>query len=84
MSTNEIRRIAVDTQIHEIINYFGKCVRCGYPATASVYVTTYSDGTESTQALATCGSPCGWTGPATPTTMSGQPPVIRGPRRGAS
>ncbi|MET8650168.1 MULTISPECIES: hypothetical protein [Nocardia] len=76
MSIEEARRITTGTQVNEIINYFGKCLRCGYPATASIHVTTYSDGTESTRALATCASPCGWTGPASPTTMSGQPPVI--------
>ncbi|WP_405182026.1 hypothetical protein OG225_13620 [Nocardia sp. NBC_01377] len=77
MSIEEARRITTGTQVHEIINYFGKCLHCGYPATASIHVTTYGDGTESTRALATCASPCGWTGPASPTTMSGQPPVTR-------
>ncbi len=66
------------TNVYEIVNYFGKCPVCGYPATAAMYVTTCGNVTVSSAVVATCGSPCGWSGPAVPTTMTGEVPVMHG------
>ncbi|MGN2638008.1 hypothetical protein ACTD5D_17795 [Nocardia takedensis] len=74
--TSDTPKVVSRVHIHEIVNYFGKCHDCGYPATAAVHVTTYRDGTTESAVVATCGTPCGWSGPAAVTTMSGEPPVV--------
>ncbi|WP_156371125.1 hypothetical protein [Nocardia arizonensis] len=40
-------------------------------------MTTYNDGSSSASVIAACGLPCGWRGPVSPTTMTGEPPVLR-------
>lgn len=62
------------TPIHfsvvEVLHYFGKCPRCGYSATAAAMIRTFADGATELQLVATCGQPCGWSGPVTLTTMT--------------
>ncbi|MCX4093098.1 hypothetical protein [Nocardia sp. alder85J] len=48
----------------EILDFFGKCPECGYPARAST--TPSSPGT----VAASCDRPCGWTGTVPLTTMT--------------
>lgn len=63
-------RSVVASDVREILNYFGKCPLCGYPARASAYTAQFDDGHIETQILATCGLPCGWNGPASGTPMT--------------
>ncbi|MEV0355901.1 hypothetical protein AB0H71_07510 [Nocardia sp. NPDC050697] len=55
----------------EILDYFGKCPRCGYPATAWLH-TVVADGRTRREVVGVCDSPCGWTGPVRVTSMTGQ------------
>ncbi len=48
----------------EILDFFGKCPECGYPARAST--NPHDAGT----AHASCDRPCGWTGLVPLTTMT--------------
>ena len=52
---------------HEILNYFGKCPACGYPARATEVRAFGRRGVEMT-VTASCELPCGWSG-AVPLTM---------------
>ncbi|WP_227983568.1 hypothetical protein [Nocardia spumae] len=54
----------------EILNYFGKCRACGYPATAVLRTTAFSDGAVTDAVIATCALPCGWSGTVEPTIMT--------------
>lgn len=63
-------RSPIHSTVTEILDYFGKCPRCGYPATAAHLAHTYADGTSDSEIIATCGQPCGWQGPATVTRMT--------------
>ncbi|WP_067563295.1 hypothetical protein [Nocardia acidivorans] len=65
------RRTVRSSDVREILNYFGKCPLCGYPARASTYTARFDDGTTEEHIIATCGLPCGWNGPAAATTMTG-------------
>lgn len=58
--------------VDEILNYFGKCPRCKYAATATMRTRILSDGTPEREVVATCDLPCGWYGPASPTMMTGR------------
>ncbi len=52
------------SELREILDYFGKCPECGYPARAS---TTLRD---TRTVFASCDRPCGWTGIVPLTTMT--------------
>ncbi|MFF0498735.1 hypothetical protein ACFYU5_20170 [Nocardia aobensis] len=64
------RRSIAAVRSREILNYFGKCQACGYPAQAVLRTTLYSDGTITDAVIATCASPCGWSGTSAPTVMT--------------
>ncbi|MBF6171427.1 hypothetical protein [Nocardia blacklockiae] len=48
----------------EVLDYFGKCPECGYPATASATLR------ENHTVFASCDRPCGWSGVVPLTTMT--------------
>ena len=56
--------------VREVLDYFGKCPTCGYPARASTHTVYYSDGSTTAKVTGMCESPCGWSGPVTLTTMT--------------
>ncbi|MGF7119627.1 hypothetical protein [Rhodococcus sp. AG1013] len=56
--------------MEEILNYFGKCPVCGYPARASTITVQFDDGTTESLVVGTCGRPCGWNGPVPATLMT--------------
>ncbi|MFC9473328.1 hypothetical protein ACWF99_05050 [Nocardia sp. NPDC055002] len=56
--------------IREVLDYFGKCPSCGYPARASTHTVYYSDGSTTAMVTGMCESPCGWTGPVELTRMT--------------
>lgn len=60
------RSIAMNPGRHEVLDYFGKCPECGYPARAS------ADFAGAPTVLASCDRPCGWTGVVPLTTMTGR------------
>ncbi|WP_280400002.1 hypothetical protein [Nocardia carnea] len=64
------RRVAL-TRADEILNYFGKCKSCGYPARAESYRRIYDNGEADTVVIASCSLPCGWSDQVLPTTMTG-------------
>ncbi|MEU4311908.1 hypothetical protein [Nocardia sp. NPDC024068] len=64
------RRVAI-THSEEILNYFGKCGSCGYPARAESTRRIFDTGEIETLVVASCGLPCGWTDRVLPTTMTG-------------
>lgn len=53
----------IRTHVTEILDYFGRCAACHYPASAHVYVHHFADGSTHHEVIATCGLPCGWRGP---------------------
>ncbi|MGN2639520.1 hypothetical protein ACWEKT_01570 [Nocardia takedensis] len=57
------------TRNHEILNYFGKCPSCGYPARATEVRGIVRRGAEVT-VTASCELPCGWSGPVPLTIMT--------------
>ncbi|MEU4317422.1 hypothetical protein ACFV24_29125 [Nocardia fluminea] len=61
----------IQISVRPILDYYGKCPRCGYPAGAAETVRKSLDGRVERLVVATCESPCGWYGPATRTTMTG-------------
>lgn len=68
-SAGASRRI-VESQVEEILNYFGKCPVCAYPARASAITAQFDDGDSKTIVVGTCGRPCGWNGPVPVTLMT--------------
>jgi hypothetical protein len=62
-------------QATEILDYFGKCENCRYPATAFLVVRTLADGSVAREFIATCALPCGWQSavPFTRMTTTGPP-----------
>ncbi|MBF6213263.1 hypothetical protein IU433_24330 [Nocardia puris] len=60
----------------EVLNYFGHCAACGYPARADLVTTVYTDGSQTATLVATCGLPCGWSGPVPLTTMTPRDPSV--------
>ncbi|GAA5052335.1 hypothetical protein [Nocardia callitridis] len=66
---------AVTITVTDMLDYFGKCPRCGYPATASKTVRHLGRINVVIEVVATCGLPCGWSGQVPETTMTGQPSV---------
>ncbi|WP_225725579.1 MULTISPECIES: hypothetical protein [unclassified Nocardia] len=69
-TTNRRQRTIVASQVDPILNYFGKCPVCGYPARASTINVQFDDGSSAALVVATCGLPCGWNGPVVPSTMT--------------
>ena len=63
--------------VSEVLDYFGKCPRCEYAATAVRATRVRADGSFETVVVATCGLPCGWRGPVPLTRMTNQPPPER-------
>ncbi|MCP2278646.1 hypothetical protein [Nocardia amikacinitolerans] len=47
-------------RIRAVLDYFGKCPNCGYPAEASSIERRRGDDTVATEIVAYCGMPCGW------------------------
>ncbi|MET9213514.1 MULTISPECIES: hypothetical protein [Mycobacteriales] len=68
MTVNPVPNYAAGVS-QEILNYFGTCGACGYPAQAHA-VATFVDGHIVTEVVATCGLPCGWRGVSDRTTMT--------------
>lgn len=64
------RRAVVARIATEILDYFGKCPRCGYPATAWLHTLTLDDRSERQEVIGVCASPCGWSGPVRPSSMT--------------
>ncbi|WP_330255684.1 hypothetical protein OG874_14640 [Nocardia sp. NBC_00565] len=56
--------------VRQILDYYGKCPRCGYPAGAAQTLRSFADDRVEVTVVATCELPCGWHGPVTPTTMT--------------
>ncbi len=54
-----------NTTVHELLDYFGRCGACGYPASASLVTRHFADGSTDREVIATCGLPCGWRAPVT-------------------
>ncbi|MFI2557035.1 hypothetical protein [Nocardia farcinica] len=50
--------------VRDVLDYFAKCPRCGYPAQAQTTVRRLPDGRVDAETIASCGLPCGWQGPA--------------------
>lgn len=67
--TKPDRRVAI-THTEEILNYFGKCGACGYPARAATTKHIFDNGDEESWVTATCSLPCGWADRVRPTTMT--------------
>lgn len=61
----------IHISVRPILDYYGKCQSCGYPAGAAEMVRKSLDGRVERLVVATCELPCGWSGPATRTTMTG-------------
>ncbi|MFF0492408.1 hypothetical protein ACFYTQ_25560 [Nocardia sp. NPDC004068] len=53
----------IRTHVQELLDYFGTCADCGYPASASLITRECADGTVEQEVIATCGLPCGWRAP---------------------
>ncbi|MEU1520744.1 hypothetical protein ACWDO0_13295 [Nocardia rhamnosiphila] len=64
------RRVAI-TQTDEILDYFGKCASCGYPARAESTRRVFDNGEIETLVIASCSLPCGWSDRVSPTRMTG-------------
>ncbi|MGX1809099.1 hypothetical protein ACWIGI_25540 [Nocardia sp. NPDC055321] len=52
----------VHVMVRDVLDYFGACAHCGYPAQASEVVSTFRDGRVRVAMTPTCGLPCGWHG----------------------
>ncbi|WP_063053690.1 hypothetical protein [Nocardia arthritidis] len=70
MDHNPARRIA-HSRAEEILDFFGKCRACGYPAYAESTTLRYDNGDMETKVIASCALPCGWTGEVSATPMTG-------------
>ncbi|AHH17460.1 hypothetical protein NONO_c26680 [Nocardia nova SH22a] len=60
----------IRTHVQELLDYFGKCADCDYPASASLVTHRYPDGSVEHEIVATCGLPCGWCAPVPMTPMA--------------
>ncbi|MFC9471905.1 hypothetical protein ACFTS5_06910 [Nocardia sp. NPDC056952] len=63
----------INTTVRELLDYFGQCGACGYPASASLLTQHYPDGSTHHEVVATCGLPCGWRAPVSMRRMTGSP-----------
>lgn len=55
--------LSVHTSVHDVLDFFAKCPRCGYPAEATETLRRYADGEVEIEVVPSCGMPCGWHGP---------------------
>lgn len=55
----------VSVTVRDVLNYFEKCPRCGYPAQATATVRTFENEFVEITMQPTCGLPCGWRGEPT-------------------
>ncbi|WP_280253297.1 hypothetical protein [Nocardia abscessus] len=69
MDDKPARRIA-HSRTEEILDFFGKCRACGYPAYAETTTLRYETGEMETKVIAGCALPCGWTGEVSATPMT--------------
>ncbi|WP_280364679.1 hypothetical protein [Nocardia wallacei] len=58
------RHLTAASDLREVLDFFGKCPECGYPATASATLRN------SNTVVASCDRPCGWNGIVPLTTMT--------------
>ncbi|MFC8044738.1 hypothetical protein [Nocardia sp. NPDC057353] len=66
------RPTVVYSRESEILDYFGKCEACGYPARAAATTEMLAGGGVQTSVVAACALPCGWTARVPLTTMTGR------------
>lgn len=69
-------RTVVASEVRDVLNYFGNCPICGYPARACHITAEFDDGQVDSQTVAACGGWCGWKGPVAPTPMTGEEAVL--------
>ncbi|NQE68966.1 hypothetical protein NG2371_03430 [Nocardia gamkensis] len=50
----------VHTATRDLLDYFAKCPRCGYPLQASETTRSFTRGLVERTVFRTCGLPCGW------------------------
>ncbi|MEU6563411.1 hypothetical protein [Nocardia nova] len=60
----------IHNDVQELLDYFGACADCGYPASASRITRYYPDGATEQEIVATCGLPCGWSATVPMTRMT--------------
>lgn len=60
---------SVSVTVSDVLDYFEKCPRCGYPAQATATVRRYENGRVETAIHPSCGLPCGWHGTVEVTTQ---------------
>ncbi|MFE7745852.1 hypothetical protein [Nocardia sp. NPDC057455] len=70
MDDKPARRIA-HSRAEEILDFFGKCRACGYPAYAESTTLRYDNGEMETKVIAGCALPCGWTSEVCASPMTG-------------
>ncbi|MGK8490513.1 hypothetical protein [Nocardia asiatica] len=76
MDDKPARRIA-RSRAEEILDFFGKCRACGYPAYAETTTLHYDNGERETKVIASCALPCGWSGEVSATPMTESVPRAR-------
>lgn len=70
------KRAVTASDVQEVLNYFGKCPMCDFPAKAWHITARFDDGRVESQTIAVCEGWCGWKGPAHPTPMTGATIVL--------
>ncbi|MFD4459546.1 hypothetical protein [Nocardia sp. NPDC058480] len=70
------KRTVIASEVQDVLNYFGRCPICDYPAQAWHLTAQFDDGVVESQTIAACGGWCGWKGPVSPTTMTGETAVL--------
>ncbi|CAM4344707.1 hypothetical protein NONI108955_21930 [Nocardia ninae] len=70
------KRTVTASEVQDVLNYFGKCPICDYPARAWHLTAQFDDGRIESQTVAACGGWCGWKGPVSPTPMTGDTAVL--------
>ncbi|TCJ99924.1 hypothetical protein DFR71_0910 [Nocardia alba] len=70
------KRTVTDSEVQDVLNYFGKCPICDHPARAWHITARFDDGGVESQTVAACGGWCGWKGPVNPTPMTGDTAVL--------
>lgn len=75
-------RTVTASTVQDVLNYFGHCPICDYPARAWHITARFDDGEVASQTIAACGGWCGWKGPVAATTMTGQAVLAPGSAEG--